>query len=981
MRSTTRGVGCWLLRSVLALAVAASIAVTGRAHDTELDQVIVTGTRIPRPDFDSPSPIVSVTQDLFQHSVSSSAETALNTLPQFVPAYGSSSNNPSNGGQGNVQLRGLGSASTLVLIDGKRLIPANGTGVVDVNVIPVSLIESVEIITGGASAVYGSDAIAGVVNFRLREAHDGVELDAQWGQTDRGDGAERGGGVTAGLDWADGHGVAFGYIGYTERDPVLSAQRDFARYALGYVGPGAGGIGPDGAFLPFGSAVIEEGIAYPLEPSQAAFENLFAAYGYANRHIEDHLFGFGSNTDGTVFAQGNFEPGSVLNFRDARDPVFFNDLFYTYNFAPSNYLRLPLERASAFARAKFELSESAEIYAQGLYADYTVDLQLAPTPADELWIPRSNPYISHDLALLLDSRADPTENLTFHKRLTELGPRLSHFQYDVYQATVGLRGRLRGGWSYDVYVQQGSNDQVETQTGNALRSRIEQLTFAPDGGVSLCGGFDPFGRNSISAECAAYIAVGGTNRAHVDQAIVEGSLTGSMLQLPAGELRTAFGVFYKRDEYVYEGDPIAAVFIEGDRPDIAGFTASDDIDGSDSNLDLYVEASVPLLPATAGIGSLELVAGYRHSDYESAGRADSYKAELLYQPLESWGVRGSYQRAVRAPSVYELYLPQLPSTFFAGAFALQIDPCEAGSPERSGPDRVEVEKLCLAQGVPADVLRNYVDPSHDADGFVGGNPDLAPEAADTVTAGVVFSSPSDHPLLRHLQVSLDWYRINVDGAIATVYAHQFIGRCFDRTFNPGFDRANRWCSMFSRDPEVGDIVDAYEILRNTSGVRTSGVDLHLAWTLELARGELGLDWLVSHVDQFARLEADGVPPTELVGTTGSDFIGTSFPEWKWNLGLSYTLGSLSLDARWRYVAAMTDAQAPELEVPQYDCFDLGAAYNFEQGWLVHLSVRIGLENVTDAEPPLMASNSGGNTDPSQYDVLGRRYYVRLNYRF
>ena len=193
----------------------------------ELEEVLVTGTRIARRDFESASPIVSVTQEFFERTGSSTVETALNTLPQFVPAYTSTSILASNGGQANVQLRGLGPASTLILMDSKRLIPANGTGVVDLNIIPPSLIESVEIITGGASAVYGSDAIAGVVNFQLKNDFDGVEFEGHWGQTERGDGADYGGGVTAGGDFADGRGSVLGYVGYAERETVLSTKRDF----------------------------------------------------------------------------------------------------------------------------------------------------------------------------------------------------------------------------------------------------------------------------------------------------------------------------------------------------------------------------------------------------------------------------------------------------------------------------------------------------------------------------------------------------------------------------------------------------------------------------------------------------------------------------------------------------------------------------------------------------------------------------------
>jgi iron complex outermembrane receptor protein len=512
-----------------------------------------------------------------------------------------------------------------------------------------------------------------------------------------------------------------------------------------------------------------------------------------------------------------------------------------------------------------------------------------------------------------------------------------------------------------------------------LTSRIEQLTFAPDGGEAICGGFNPFGLGSISAECAAYIAVDATNRAGVDQTILEASLSGPLVELPAGELRAAFGVFYKKDEYFYSADPVATVFLPDGRPDIIGFNASDDIKGEDDNTDLYVEASIPLLADRPGVRSLEAVVGYRYSDYASAGGADAYKAELLYRPVDALRVRSSYQHAVRAPSVFELYLPQLPAFF---GFTMEpLDPCEAGSDQRNGPDRAQVEALCLAQGFPAELLPDYDDPQNDARGFVGGNPDLDPETADTLTVGVVLTSPFASRWLDRLQVSLDWYRIEIDEAIVTVAADVFISRCFDRTFNPAFEVSNQWCGMFSRNPTSGDIVDAYEILRNSEGLRTSGVDLQLDWRFDLGAGELGVSWLVSYVDSFERLEAPGAPPTELAGTAGSDFIGSSLPEWKWSFGVSYGWQALTLDARWRYIGGMKDAIEPEFRIPHYDYFDLGGSYDFEEGALAGLEFRAGVENATDEDPPIFPSYSQSNTDPSQYDVLGRRYYMSLRYSF
>ena len=211
------------------------------AQDDDLEQVIVTGSRIARPDFDSASPIVSVTEELFERTGSRTVESTLNTLPQFVPAFTSTSNNPGNGGQANVSLRGLGPTATLVLVDGKRLMPANGDGVTDLNIIPSSLIESVEIITGGASAVYGSDALAGVVNFKLKRKFDGVEIDGTWGQTDRGDGTQYEAGLTAGTNFADGRGLDRRATSVTPTaSSSRTSDRDFSRYPMAYSGaPGA----------------------------------------------------------------------------------------------------------------------------------------------------------------------------------------------------------------------------------------------------------------------------------------------------------------------------------------------------------------------------------------------------------------------------------------------------------------------------------------------------------------------------------------------------------------------------------------------------------------------------------------------------------------------------------------------------------------------------------------------------------------------
>jgi len=972
------------------------------AQDSELEQVFVTGSRIARPDFDSASPIVSVTQELFERVGSGTVETAINTLPQFVPADSGTLN--LNGGQANLSLRGLGTTSTLVLLDGKRLMPANGNGVADVNIIPPSLIDSVEIITGGASAVYGSDALAGVVNFKLKRKFDGVEINGTWGQTDRGDGGQYEAGLTAGTDFAGGRGSVVAFVGYADRELVTNAEREFSKYPLAYLGPGAGTLGPDNSFVPLGSFSIEEGRTdFPQDnaPTLAAFNALMASYGYAPGNVP-YQPSFAFNSDGTLFTPGGFEffdppVPAVANYRYPRDPVFFNEHLYTYNFSPFVAMQLPLERKSAFVRAEFDLGKSASVYAQGMYADYSVSFEAASTPLFDTFLPVTNPFIPDDLRLLLESRpGDPAAAVVFAKRLSELGPRVSNNQYDVYQATVGSSGEIFDGWQYDAYVQVGANDQTDHQTGNVLTSRIEELTFAPDGGVSVCGGFNPFGLGSISRECLDYVAVDASNHASVDQTIVEASLSGPLLAMPAGDLRVALGAFYKEDQYQYSASPEASVFLPAtdivpfERPDIQGFSASDDIKGDDHNLDVYVEALVPLLAELRGVESLEAVLGYRLSDYESAGSFDSWKVELLYQPIESIRVRSSYQEAVRAPGVSELYLPQLPAFFGFDSFYFpnELEPCEVGSRERSGPDAGRVEALCLEQGVPASLLPGYRKPRDFVQGVAGGNPDLGPEEALTTTLGVVWTARAAHPLLANLQVSLDWYRIDIQNRILEVFFEEFVPNCYDARYNPDFSVDSEWCTPFRRDASTGGIVDVQQLLRNAYDWETDGLDLQLDWRIDFGPGQLGVNWLVAWVDSVTvGVHTGNVSPEELVGTIGNFVsgtfgVGTSLPEWKSNLHLSYAWRDLTMGASWRYIDSMIRLNTdPVFRVPHVDYFDLNAGYEFSAGLLEGLEMRVGIENVTDRDPPIVPNMQGPNTDSSQYDVLGRRYYASLRYSF
>jgi iron complex outermembrane recepter protein len=950
------------------------------AQDDAIEEVVVTGSRIARADFESASPIVTLPASAFEQTSAITVERTLNTLPQFSASATGTSNDPANDGQANVSLRGIGVSQTLVLIDGRRLMPADGRGSPDLNVLPPALISSVEVMTGGASAAYGSDAIAGVVNFKLIDHFDGVKLDGQWSQTDRGDGEQYIFGLTAGTSFADGRGSLMGYVGYTDRAQVNQSDRAFSRVPLKYYPDETHGVGPGGAFLGTGSGVTEEGVLVVF-PTPAAFNTVFASYGYAPGTVS-YYPAYGANPDGSLFTIGDdVHAGSVVNYRGAVNPALSNSRFHTYDYAPTTALQMPLDRTSVFLHGTYDFSPTTHGYLQALYSDYSVSRQLAPVAAGVLLVPPTNPYVPADLKTLLDSRALPDDPFRFNWRISETGPRVSRNDRQLLQLTSGITGQVFTDWNYDAYVQWGSNARTEHQTGNVSISRFQDLVFAPDGGQSICGEFNPFQVGAVSNDCASYISVSGSHKITVRQTLAEVSTNGPLVALPAGDLRAAFGVFYQGEDFNFRPDAELSTMLPavpgviGARPDITGFPAAPARQGSQSNTDLYAEMLAPIARDAAGIHSLDIDLGYRHSNYRHGGRAESYKAELLYRPLQPVLLRGSYEHAVRAPSIDELYYPQLSNQFNIP----RPDPCSVTSAARQGPDSARVEALCLAQGLPADLLASYAFDLRKVDGVSGGNPDLQSEKADTYTVGVVFSSPFEQPAIRTLQVSLDWYDIDLTDAIGRWDSESSVARCFDPAYNPTYSASNIYCGFFTRSAITGEIL-ALIVDSNIGGIQTSGVDLQVDWAMDVGTGRLAANLYVTHVQVWKYSDPSG-GTIEYAGTIGGGGITRALPEWKSLLNLSYQRGAFGTYARWRYIDGMTDAIYPDFQVPSRNYLDLGGSVAIESGKLHGLTASVGIDNATDTDPPLFPSYSQANTDPAMYDVLGRRFYLSLGYRF
>ena len=979
------------LLSASALASLISVcAAPAAAQDSQVSEVVITGSRIARQDYVSESPIVTIGQEQITQVGMVTVDNALNQLPQFVASNGAGTNTTNfvtTPGQAYANLRGLGPTRTLVLVDGRRMVAGNPNAVVDLNTIPTFLVESVETITGGASAVYGSDAIAGVVNFKLRKNFEGLVFDAQLGVTSEDDAGQQSFSVGWGKNFADGRGNISAGLSYDRREGLVASDRDWA--AIGYsvlttglVPSGAATI-PDGRFDPTSNA----GGAANL-PSQAAMDWVFGRYGYAPGAVARGS-NLSFNADNTLFSTS-----PVRNYRGV-EMAGFDPSNYTFNSADYRYLNLPLDRWSLYAAGHYDLTDRVEAYGTLSYTTYDVSRQLGPAsasdgafPGPDIVLPATNPFIPFDLAILLASRPNPTAAFFPRRAFSEVGGRLSENTYETYQLVGGLRGDFGfKDWKWDVYVSYGEMNHTEDQHGNVSRAAMRELTFAPDGGVAICGGFNIFGAGKVSPGCAAYIAREVTNDTTIQQTALEGFVTGSIFDLPAGPVKFSAGGQYRRDEFDYSPD----LQLQG--PDLVGFNPAVPVNGKITSKEIYGELLIPILAGASFAHSLDLSLAGRLSDYNTTGTIEAYKADLSWRPIESLMVRGGYQRAVRAPNIAELYSPQ--SLGFAsigtpGAATTAGDPCDVRSSFRRGADAAQVRALCLAQGVPAGIVDSFQQASTQVEILSGGNPELSEEKSDSYTLGAVWTPQVDQPFLRRFSISLDYYKIELKDVIGNLTVQTIVGECFNTGgANPSFDNSAFYCQQFSRIPN-GNITGVLTTQVNLAAWKTSGYDLQLDWGFDLAEmgfapdaGQFDLNLVVTKLEDFKKQARPGADFLQNAGTIGSDLSGSAFPEWKSTLSATYSVGPARATFRWRHIDGMTDFRnvpvfsATAVNTPKYDLFDLIGSWSFDE----RVTLRAGVNNIGDKDPPFYTSYSNSNTDPSTFDVLGRRFFVGLNARF
>ena len=967
-------------------AVASPAFAQAAEEETASDEIVVTGSLIANPNISSTSPVAVIGQDEVELRQVGNAEQIVRDLPGAVASVGQNVNN-GNGGASYVNLRGLGSNRNIVLLDGARIVPSGVGGSVDLNNIPLALIERTDALTGGASTTYGADAVSGVLNFITRKDFAGMELQLSEGLTERGDGNTFRADLTLGANFDDGRGNAVLSVGYQEADPVYQGDRDIALWGIS------------------SSTGKAAGNSYTSVPTVIALDDY--------RQI-------GSN--GLLG-----DAGVVTGF----------------NFNPYNIFVTPYKRFNMFSAANYEVSDRLEVYARGMYSKNTVSTIIAPSGifGEELTVSASNPFVSAGLRDQLCALSDPVivgaacNNSTslllpaVYRRSVELGPRVSEYVTSMFDYRVGAKYAITDAISLDVYGAYGESERTETKTGYVAKSRVVQAlaatsTTACTNTANGCVPLNLFGpAGSITPAMAAFIGgVTSSVAQFATQAQVHAVISGDIgVTAPWASSPIAFAVGAEHRDYTAEIRPDNLAQVPGELGGAGGATLP--VLGAYTVDEGFGELIAPIVSDRALFQELTLEAGVRYSKYKvdaansPSFNATTYKVGANWTPTDGIKFRGNYQRAVRAPNIGELFAP-----VSTGLTNLAADPCAGTAPVGNA----NLTAVCRAQGAPAAKIGTIINPvAGQANSTGGGNPNLTPEKANTYTFGVVLQ-PTD--LVPGLTVTVDYYNIKITDAVSTPTPGDAIAACF------GTNAANvsaaaatsAACVAIRRNPATGGLSGSpattpglFLASSNLGKINTSGIDIALNYKRDLGFADLSLNfsgnWTNKNVFQatptsFAR---------DCVGYFSAN-CGSINPDYSWTQRTTLTFNdSIDLSLLWRHLSAMkyegqaADYLARGFKASNHNLFNgvvtnsgparsalagqtvnmnkISASDYFDLATRVQLTDNVTLSltvtNLMDKKPPLVGSTAGstsynsGNTFPSTYDAVGRRYAASATLKF
>lgn len=940
--------------------------------DEKVDKIEVTGTRIPPPNLEGASPVTVIDAAAIKVDGLVQVENLLNNLPQVFASQGS---NYSNGATGTatVNLRGLGTARTLVLVNGRRLPPGSPRiWAADLNQIPAALIKRVEILTGGASSVYGSDAVAGVVNFIMNDKFEGVQIDLNQSGYNHEQGSSVAGivagraatnpaqfkvpgdksfdgkifdmSLTLGSAFDGGKGHATAFMGYQKADALLQSERDYSACALGSSAAGfaCGGSGTNatGRFTPIGGGLGVFTIA---------------------------------DSNGTARA--------------------FNNATDQYNYGPLNFFQRPAERHTFAAFTHYDVNDKTRVYSEFNFHDDRSVAQIAPSGVFGVLTEAAfdNPLLTASIRNQLGLTASGQSRLVLvQRRNVEGGPRQDDIRHTSYRAVAGLKGELVKNWDYDIYAQRGEviyqstykNEFSIARTALALDVVVDPATgqavcrAALSGVDPLCVPYNPWRLGAITPQQLAYIQSQGFQKGFTSQSIVGATVSSDLgymgWKLPGAKngVGVAFGAERRSDQLELDAD---FGFETGDLAGQGGPTI--DVGGKIKVKEIFAEVRVPIMEGQPMADYLNLNASARRSDYNTGFTTDTWGLGLEYAPVKDYRFRASATRAVRAPNVVELFSSQ-----GLGLYDNDEDPCAGPTPTRS-------LAQCQRTGVTAAQYGTIPDnPAGQYNALFGGNTQLKPETADTQTLGLV-ATP-----FKNFSATLDYYKVKVKDTVGTFGATLTLQQCLD-TGNPTF------CSLITRD-QLGSlwalpqarIVDTNQ---NIGGIQTEGFDIGFTYSMKLDGGWGGLTANMNgtYITKQEIEPIKGLGKYDCVGLYGPS-CGTPTPEWRHKLRLSWnTPWNLDLALTWRYFDAVLldrtssnvlirgNVNPVDRELAEQNYLDLSATYNINKNF----TVRAGINNITDRDPPLSAQvgagAGNGNTYPQVYDALGRRIFVNFTAKF
>ena len=921
------------------------------AHAQDQDQsaapeqtVTVTGTRIRRVDQETASPVFVMDQSAIQ----SAGVSTLGELLQRVPSVSGAATNPqvNNGGgtgESNIELRGLSAQRTLVLLNGRRinLLGNTTTSAVDINLIPINAIERVEVLKEGAGAVYGSDAIAGVVNFITRKDVDGAETSVQYGETSKSDGKNTQAGLLFGSN-TDKMSVMFA-ANYNKQDAVSANDRDFSRFALYLYG---------GAVSQGGSSRTPNGrIRVPgVTPTGGSCSSI-------------------TRIDG--------KPGTtVADYRCFQSSDF-------YNYQPFNLLITPQERGSLFSTLNYNITDNVTAYGEVLYTHTSSGFQIASLPFDA---------VADDTIISTNSVYNPfgTDfggvdgiNPNLQTRLVALGNRNSSVSTQDALATAGLKGKLFDtGWEWDVGFAYGRKDQDQNIGGYLLKDKLTQAVGpsfidgtgahcgAPGAVISGCTPIDIFNLQD-PAQIAALQAISTNYRTSYLFRSKSGTanLNGKIFELPAGDVQLAIGTEYRDQEGSFTTDSLT----RGVPPlFLSCLLAQETCTGNSfakyNVKEYYAEIFAPLLKDLPAVHALNLNAGIRRSDYSKSTIGNSTNAEFKveYRPISDVLVRASYAEVFRAPTIADLsFSPTQDSVTFN-------DPCSNLTSAQLAAN-ANLAKACV--GVAPDT--GFTQPNSQITGLIVGSQNLKPESGDVRTLGVVYDSSQ----IRGLSLTIDYWKYKLDDLITKLDPNFAANQCV-------LTGAAQFCGLgfrYDSGPNAGIFKVFQEPIVNLGKLQTDGVDFGVKYSLrQTAIGSFNFSLDVTHINSYQSTPSPGATPIEIAGTYNRQF--GNYTKNRGLLGIGWQFAGFDTLVTARYIGKLEITNpdgaipnAPPLPIPSFTYLDLTVGYNFP----TNTRVQAGAINLNNKQPPIFYQNNvtNANTDVSTYDTLGRRWFLGLTQKF